>query len=116
MKKVTVILTIASLVAACGALAQPETDDAKSLGTRKMTDTSSVKMTSHETIAIVKKIDAKTVAIVLADEPVKSLDWPAMTMGFKVKDKLLFNKLAVDKKVEGEFVQDGKDYVVTTVK
>jgi Cu/Ag efflux protein CusF len=39
-----------------------------------------------------------------------------MTMSFAVKDKALLNKLAVDKKVEVEFVQQGKDYVITGVK
>jgi len=37
-------------------------------------------------------------------------------MGFQVKDKMLLDKLAVGKKVEFEFVQHGKDYVITSVK
>jgi Cu(I)/Ag(I) efflux system protein CusF len=39
-----------------------------------------------------------------------------MTMGFTVKDKALLDKLQPGKKVEFEFVQQGKDYVITTVK
>ncbi|MDB5773703.1 MAG: hypothetical protein JWM42_4077, partial [Burkholderia sp.] len=38
------------------------------------------------------------------------------TMGFAVNDKSLFDRLAVGKKVDVEFVQQGSDYVVTTVK
>ena len=38
-----------------------------------------------------------------------------MTMGFKVKDKTRLDKLAVDRKVEFEFVKQGKDYVITWV-
>jgi Cu(I)/Ag(I) efflux system protein CusF len=45
----------------------------------------------------------------LSHEPVKSLNWPAMTMGFKVRDKALFEKLTKGRKVEVEFVQSGKD-------
>ena len=52
----------------------------------------------------------------LAHESIKSLNWPAMTMGFKVKDKGLFDKLTVGSDVEVTFVQEGKDYVVTSVK
>ena len=46
----------------------------------------------------------------------KDLNWPAMTMTFMVKDKALLEKLALDKKVEFEFVQQGKDNVITGVK
>ena len=41
---------------------------------------------------------------------------PAMTMGFLVKDKMLLDKLAVGKRVDFEFVQGSKGYVVTAVK
>jgi len=39
-----------------------------------------------------------------------------MTMAFQVKDKTLLDKLSAGKKVNFEFVQQGKDYVVTSVK
>jgi Cu(I)/Ag(I) efflux system protein CusF len=71
---------------------------------------------AHKATGVVKKVDAKTGAVTLAHDPVKSLNWPAMTMGFTVKDKALLDKLAVDKKVEFEFVQQGKDNVITSVK
>lgn len=71
---------------------------------------------THKTSAIVKGIDAAKSQVELAHEPVKSLNWPAMTMGFSVKDPALFDKLAVGKKVEVEFVQQGSDYVITAVK
>jgi Cu(I)/Ag(I) efflux system periplasmic protein CusF len=47
---------------------------------------------------------------------VASLKWPAMTMAFKVKDEGLWKKLEDGKKVEVEFAQQGKDYVITAVK
>ena len=71
---------------------------------------------THKTMGVVKKLDAGSGTVTLKHEPVKSLDWPAMTMGFKVTDKTLMDKLATDKKVEFEFVQEGKEYVVTSVK
>ncbi len=42
-------------------------------------------------------------------KPVKSLNWP-MTMGFKVTDRTLLDKLTEGKTVEVEFEQAGKDY------
>jgi Cu(I)/Ag(I) efflux system protein CusF len=70
----------------------------------------------HKTAAVVKAIDPAAGTVTLAHDPVKSLKWPAMTMGFKVKDKTLFDKLAVGKKVDVEFTRQGSDYVVTVVK
>lgn len=72
--------------------------------------------TAHKATGAVKKVDPKAGTVTLAHDPVKSLNWPAMTMGFTVKDKAMFDKLSADKKVEFEFVQQGKDYVITTVK
>ena len=72
--------------------------------------------TAHKATGVVKKIDPRAGTVTLAHDPVKSLNWPAMTMGFTVKDKALFDKLAGDGKVDFEFVQQGKDYVVTSVK
>jgi Cu/Ag efflux protein CusF len=37
-------------------------------------------------------------------------------MAFMVKDKALMDKLGKDKKVDFEFRQDGKDYVISAVK
>lgn len=72
--------------------------------------------TTHKAVGVVKEIDAKTGMVTFAHEPVKSLNWPAMSMGFAVKDKALLDKLAVGKKVEFEFVKEGKGYTVTNVK
>jgi Cu(I)/Ag(I) efflux system periplasmic protein CusF len=70
--------------------------------------------TVHKATGVVTKIDKNKVTI--KHEPVASISWPAMTMAFVVKDKALMPKLAKDKKVDFEFVQQGKDYVVTSVK
>ena len=54
--------------------------------------------------------------ITFAHEPIKSLNWPAMTMGFKVKDKAMVDKIKPGDKVEFTLVQSGKDYVVTEIR
>lgn len=74
------------------------------------------KAMTHTAIAVVKAVDPANGKVTLAHGPVKSLNWPAMTMGFAVKDKTLLDKLAVGKKVKVEFAKEGTDYIVTSVK
>lgn len=70
---------------------------------------------THEAVAVVKNIDLANGKVTLAHEAITSLKWPAMTMAFAVKDKSLFDKLAVGKKVNVELVKQGSEYVVTSV-
>jgi Cu(I)/Ag(I) efflux system protein CusF len=72
--------------------------------------------TVHAAKGRVTKVDAGTGVVTLAHDPVKSLNWPAMTMGFSVKDKTLLGKLGVGKTVDFEFAQGDKGYVITAVK
>jgi len=74
------------------------------------------KATTYSTVGIVKKVDVSAGVVTLSHEPVKGLNWPAMTMGFKVADKASFSKLVEGKKVAVEFKQIDKDYVITAVK
>lgn len=113
-KAVLPSLVLALLVPATAALAQAKMDDMKGMDmAKKPAATAPV---THKAMGTVKKVDAKTGVVTLAHEPVKSLNWPSMTMGFKVKDKMLMDKLTDGKKVEFEFMQEDKDYVVTGVK
>jgi Cu/Ag efflux protein CusF len=70
----------------------------------------------HQASGTVKSLDATAQVVTLDHAPVASMNWPAMTMSFKVKDKAMLDKLAAGKKVEVEFVQQGGDYVITDVK
>lgn len=74
------------------------------------------KSTAHEADAVVKEFDVTQGKVTLAHGPVKSLGWPAMTMAFGVKDKALYDKLAVGAKVHVGFKKEGDGYVVTSVK
>ena len=65
---------------------------------------------------MVKKVDSAKSTVTLDHEPIKSMNWSAMTMTFPVKDRKLLDKLQTGKKVEFEFVQEGKDSVITSVK
>ena len=73
-------------------------------------------ISTHKTVGVVKKVDPKGGSVTLAHEPVPSMRWPAMTMSFHVKDKAVLDKLPEGKKVEVEFEQRGKDYVITSAK
>lgn len=73
------------------------------------------KAQAYKAAGVVKKADAAKGTLSIAHGPVKELNWPAMTMTFKVKDKALLDKVAVDKKVEFSFVQEGKEYVITAL-
>lgn len=107
MKRLTVCtLAVFALAAAPAAFGQDKPDTGKAAASSA----------THKTVATVKKVDQKAGKVTLAHEPVKSLNWPSMTMGFKVADPKLFDKLAEGKRVEVEFEQSGKDYVVTSVK
>ena len=72
--------------------------------------------TVHAAKGTVTKVDGTTGVVTLAHDPIKSLNWPAMTMSFKVKDKMLLDKLGVGKIVDFEFAQADTDYVITGVK
>lgn len=113
MKIVALAIMAALSISSGAALAQP--------GGMKNTDAKAAPATKsapavYSATGTVRKIDAAGGTVTLAHSPVKELNWPAMTMLFAVRDKALFGKLAVDRKIGFAFVQDGSDYVVTAIK
>jgi Cu(I)/Ag(I) efflux system protein CusF len=71
---------------------------------------------SHHAVGTVKSVDAAKGTVTLDHEPVASMNWPAMTMTFKAKDKKMLEGIKPGQKVEIDFEKHGKDYVVTKVK
>lgn len=71
--------------------------------------------TTHAATGVVKQVDTAKGKVVIAHEAIKTLDWPAMTMGFTVKDKALFGKLTVGKKVDFRISKQGDDYALVGV-
>ena len=69
---------------------------------------------AYQASGTVKRVDPATGTVTVAHGAVKDLNWPAMTMTFKVKDKALLDTLAVDRKIKFTFVPQGKNYVITT--
>lgn len=108
------MLAAAASLLATGAMAQMAMDPMVKMTMGKKPDTAA--QGAHKASATVTKVDEKAGVVTLAHGPVPTLNWPAMTMGFKVKDKSLLPKLAQGKKVDVEFTKEGNDYVVTSVK
>ena len=114
MKKILITLFAVVLAnPASSAMAQQKTGDTKAA---TVSEPMAAMPATHSARGTVKKLDVAAGVVVLAHGPVKSLNWPSMTMGFKVGDKTLFDKLAVGKAVDFEFMQTDKGYVVTGVK
>lgn len=105
---------IAFTLATSAAFGQQKTDDMKGMEMGKKSVAGD--KTTHTAKATVKKVDAKEGTVTLAHDPVTSLNWPAMTMSFKVEDKMLMKKLTNGKRVVVDFAKQGEDYVVTSVK
>ena len=111
MKRLVVASAVAIAVLTVPTFAQQSgTDSMKGMEGMKDMDMSKPQAMSPQTVhkgtGVIKKLDPTAGTVTINHGPVA-------TMTFKVKDKSLMSKLAVDKKVDFEFIQQGKDYVVT---
>lgn len=69
---------------------------------------------THRGQGTVNGIDAKTGKINLSHGPIKSLDWPAMTMDFPVKDAAMLEGMQAGMKVDFEMEKaDGKYRIIS---
>lgn len=117
MKNIATTLIVAAVaLVSSAAFAQQKMDDMKGMDMAKKPAAEASSPTVHIATGTVQKFDPKSGLVTLAHGPVKSMNWPAMTMGFQVQDTMLFDKLSVGRKVDFEFVQGTKGYVVTAVK
>ena len=110
----TTTIVLAAVLSAPAGFAQQKMDDMKSMDLPKKAAPDT--QVTHEATGVVKKVDAKAGVVTFAHEPVPSMKWPAMTMGFLVQDKMLLDKLAVGQKVKFDFVQGTKGYIVTAIR
>jgi Cu(I)/Ag(I) efflux system protein CusF len=119
MKFTATVSLILALSASSLAMAQSgsmKNMDMKDMPMDGMKSNASTKTTIHKATGVVKAVDQTKGTVTISHGPVQSLNWPAMTMTFVVKDKMFFDKLAVAKNVTIDFTQQDKDYVVTAVK
>ena len=71
---------------------------------------------THHATGVVKRIDPVKGVVSLKHEPVKSLNWPGMTMDFNVRDPKLLTGVKPNHHVRVEFVEDKGRYVITSIK
>ncbi len=91
--KTTLIAAVLALLAPwAAAQAQPELTDAE-----------------------VRKVDLETGKITLRHAEIKSLDMPAMSMVFAVKDKALLARVKAGDKIKFRAVKDAGVYTVTEI-
>lgn len=64
----------------------------------------------------VRKIDREAGKLTLKHADIKSLDMPAMTMVFQVRDKAMLDKLQVGARVQFQLVHEAGKFVVTALK
>lgn len=72
---------------------------------------------AHKGEGTVHKVDAAAGKFNMTHGPITSLNWPAMTMDFKVKDKAILKDIKPGQKVEITIVQESRgDFYVTQIK
>ena len=71
---------------------------------------------THRASGVVTRVDAAAGKVTIRHEPVASLNWPGMTMAFRLKDKKMIDTLKPGAKVDFDFQQQGKDYVINRIR
>lgn len=84
-------------------------------GMKDMNSSQSTEKVSHG-VGVVKDIDTKQNTIILAHQPIKELNWSAMTMAFKVADGKLLKGVKVGEQVSFDLKGSGMDPVVTAIR
>ena len=72
------------------------------------------KKTAHG-VGVIKAIDAKQGTITLEHQPIKEMNWPAMTMAFKVSDSKLLSGHTAGEKVAFELRGSDPSPLVTSI-
>ena len=107
-------ISAAAVLAAVSPFTVAQSDGMKGMDMKMEQKPASAKV--HKGTGKVTKVDPAGGSVTIAHEPVTTMNWPAMTMTFKAKDKKLLEIVKQGEKVDFEFIQQGKDYIVTAVK
>jgi Cu/Ag efflux protein CusF len=112
MKTLNIAMIALSLAVPTAAFAQANQMEGMAMGQ----PAKGTKVAVHKATGVVKNVDAGNGKVTLEHGPVKTLNWPAMTMTFGVKDKGLLDKLRIGQHVQVEFQGQGSSYVIILVK
>ncbi len=116
MKRLVAISAVCLFGVAPLAMAQMKGMDMKDMDMKGMKSDKKADGQVHKGTGVVTNVDRAGGKVTVKHDPIKSLNWPTMTMAFSVKDKAMLEKVAKDKKVEFEFVQQGQQFVITSIK
>ena len=126
MKHLVALSVVLAVFAAAPALSRAQSGgmkgmdmkgmDMKSMDMKGMESGTKVPGTVHKGAGTVKTVDSAKGAVTIAHGPVKSLNWPAMTMDFEVRDNAKLAALKPGQKIEFEFIEEQGKYAITGVK
>ncbi|ASU39428.1 cation transporter [Herbaspirillum sp. meg3] len=88
---------------------------AADMGNMNMGKSNSAEKVAHG-VGVVKDIDTKQNTIILAHQPIKELNWSAMTMAFKVSNEKLLKGVKVGDQVSFDLKGSGMSPVVTAIR
>ena len=114
MKKLQFVLIPVALVAALSMSATAA--DMADMAGMKMDSAKTVAAKTHHGIGVINSIDLKKSKVNMTHEAIPSLNWPGMTMSFKVTDKKALSMLKPGEKIKFELSEQPKgQYVVTKI-
>ena len=90
--------------------------DMKGMDMKGMESSTKSPGTVHKGAGTVKNVDSGKGTLTIAHGPVQSLNWPAMTMEFEMRDKARLAPLKPGQKVEFEFAEEKGKHIITEVK
>ncbi len=90
-------------------MGKQKSGDMKNMGGQK-----AMPSAAHTVVGVVKAIDTKAGKVTIAHEPVKSLNWPAMTMAFKITEQQAAG-IKPGQRVNFEFEAKGMDATITKI-
>jgi len=116
MKQAAVLTFVLVLTACVPALCNAQSGGMKDME-RSATAGNAATGATHHAAGIVKNVDPKAGTVTLAHGPVNTLNWPPMTMAFRVRDKASLAGLKPGQKVEFDLVEEKKgSYVISRIK
>ena len=72
--------------------------------------------TTVQAVGVITAIETKENILTIDHEAIPEINWPAMTMGFKVSDPVLLNNLTKGEKVDFKLKVEGETYTVVDIK
>ena len=106
------LTVLATVLAASAGIAQAQSGGVKGMDMKQ--DKAAGK--AHRATGKVTKVDEGRGSVTIAHGPVPSMNWPSMTMAFKIKDKAMLGKVKSGDQVEFSFVESGRDHTITEIK